>query len=267
MAEAKIELNKNKPYFKNFYTPFEEAKEEIWRRWNNKELRKRVQNFLGDDIPKQLRNKPKAVLVTYLATPDIYLTEFLKLIRETKLKPLLLEYTKDKFFAGNSDKYHIGKMFFYSGKGHNKGNKIDAIKIIDFSKSEGKPIKNIKTLWGENFVEFHHNILKAQFPETNNQVVDIYDWIHKKGSTPKKYYPHFLGLFMCHGVYFDNFLLEENEVEFNQEIVLPTFNKLYQEFGIKPLIVPIIPFDEERDLHWWCYASQIKKLFRAMIVI
>jgi hypothetical protein len=38
----------------NFYTPLSEAKREIWRRWNDKALRKKVEEFLDGDVPKML---------------------------------------------------------------------------------------------------------------------------------------------------------------------------------------------------------------------
>ena len=35
----------------SIYTPLEEAKKEIWRRWNDKELRKKIDDFSKNDIP------------------------------------------------------------------------------------------------------------------------------------------------------------------------------------------------------------------------
>ena len=40
---------------KDIYTPLSVAKKEIWRRWNDKELRKKVEKFLGGDIPEVFR--------------------------------------------------------------------------------------------------------------------------------------------------------------------------------------------------------------------
>ena len=41
------------------YTSLEEAKEEVWRRWNDKELRAKVEESLGGDVPEVFRDEPK----------------------------------------------------------------------------------------------------------------------------------------------------------------------------------------------------------------
>ena len=53
----KAENNKTEKEFdiKDIYTPLSVAKKEIWRRWNDKELRKKVEDFLGGDIPEVLK--------------------------------------------------------------------------------------------------------------------------------------------------------------------------------------------------------------------
>lgn len=53
MAEKKESKGKNKNEkfdIKEIYTPLSVAKKEIWRRWNDKELRKKVEDFLGGDV-------------------------------------------------------------------------------------------------------------------------------------------------------------------------------------------------------------------------
>ena len=58
---------------KHIYTPLEEAKEEIWRRWNDKALRKKVEEFLGGDIPDLFKKKPCAVLARSVVSPNFEL--------------------------------------------------------------------------------------------------------------------------------------------------------------------------------------------------
>ncbi len=53
------------------YTPLSVAKEEIWRRWNDKELRKKVEDFLGGDIPEVFKKEPRATIFRYIATPNL----------------------------------------------------------------------------------------------------------------------------------------------------------------------------------------------------
>ena len=40
---------------KDIYTPLSVAKKEIWRRWNDPVLRKKVEEFLGGDVPEVLK--------------------------------------------------------------------------------------------------------------------------------------------------------------------------------------------------------------------
>lgn len=61
------------------YVSLEEAKEEIWRRWNDKDLRKKVEDFLGGDIPEPFKKEPRAVLARPITTPDIEHMHFLEM--------------------------------------------------------------------------------------------------------------------------------------------------------------------------------------------
>jgi hypothetical protein len=267
MEEAKIIKGPDgKLQLENFYAPLEEAKVEIWRRWNDKELRKKVEEFLGGDVPESMKKKPRACLGRNIISPDIEFFHFLDLVKKIQLEPLGFEYLDDKFVAANSDKYHIGKFFFYSGKGKNSGNKIDVLKIIDFPKAEGKRFGNIKTIWGENFIDFHHRILDYALPGFTKEVFDASAWIRRKKSF-ERFYSSYLTLHICFGVLFETYLLDEDEIEFTEKIAVPTFNKIYKIFGMKPLVVRLIPSGEESNLYWWCYPASIKKLLRMMVVI
>jgi hypothetical protein len=61
-----------------FYTPLEQAKEEIWKRWRNENLRRKVQDFI-DNIPQPFQDAPKAVLFRQVATPNFEFFHFLEL--------------------------------------------------------------------------------------------------------------------------------------------------------------------------------------------
>lgn len=51
------------------YTSLEEAKEEIWRRWNNPQLRKSVDDFVGN-VPAVFGYEPRACLARFVASPN-----------------------------------------------------------------------------------------------------------------------------------------------------------------------------------------------------
>ena len=245
---------------KDIYTPLSVAKKEIWKRWNDKALRKKVEDFLGGDVPKTLRNKPKAVLARHVASPNNEFVRFLDLSKIIDLEPACLEYLGDKFRAENQDKYYLGKLFFCNGLGKKWGEKTIVIKDINFNESEGKKFSKIKTIWGEDFVSFHHRLLKGIIKNYKKLISDESKWVKKNGKTPSLFYEKFMALFICFGVLFEDYLENKNEKEFTNKIVLPTFKRIYDQFGMKPLIVKIYPSENENDLFWRYYPKEIRNI-------
>ncbi|MCX5903886.1 MAG: hypothetical protein NTV89_10560 [Proteobacteria bacterium] len=238
------------------YSTLEEAKEEIWRRWNDAALREKAAEFLGE-VPEALCNKPCAVMYRQITTPNTEFQKFLNMAKKMQLKPVSLEYLEDKFVTTNAFKLSWGKMAFYRGKNKNGEAIFHYTKVVDLVESDGKKLNEIKTLWGENFVDFHHRISM-----TNSFKVDIFDnskWLIKKGHKPADYYPFYLALFICHGILFENFSVDEKEKHFSNEIILPAMKKVKEHFGVKPLIVPLVPEHETSDRYWWCYPDYIEK--------
>ena len=69
-------------------------------------------------------------------------------------------------------------------------------------------------------------------------------------------------LYLCHGILFENFLLADTDRDFIKGIFLPAFEKIYVEFGIKPLIVPIPPMEIEEDPFWYFHDEKIKSYIK-----
>jgi hypothetical protein len=270
MGIKKTAKKKNKEEFdiKEIYTPLSVVKKEIWKRWNDKELRKKVEDFLGGDIPKILRGKePGAVLSRDVISPNKEFFYFLDLLDDVKMNPAFLEYLDGKFVAKNFNKYHLCRMFFYNGRGKNGGDKISTLKVVNFNTMEGKKIKHLKTIGGENFVDFHHKILEKNIPKKINigKICDISHWFNKHRKMSKYYYLRYLALFLCHGILFDNFITKNGEGDFTEKKIIPSFKKLEKIFGIKPLVVPLTPIEDESELYWWCYPAKIEKNARERI--
>src|SRR6185369_1258456 len=139
------------------YTTLEEAKEEVWKRWNNAELRRRVLEYVGE-IPEFFRYEPRAVLWRWLATPNYESLSFYQLAEKATLKPIFFEFIGDKFCSKNSDKFYLGKLSFFKGKGRNNGDKVTCCHVINFCTEDGKAFREIQTHGGESFVAFHHRI-------------------------------------------------------------------------------------------------------------
>jgi hypothetical protein len=56
------------------YTQLPIIKEEIERRWNDKELRKKVADFFGPNMLEVMASKPRAVLSRSIGTPNTELS-------------------------------------------------------------------------------------------------------------------------------------------------------------------------------------------------
>lgn len=182
------------------YIHIENAKEEIWRRWNDNALRQEVETFLGE-VPSVFRKEPKAVLFRQLMTPNYECIHFFDLARDLKLHPLGWEYLEDIFLTINKDKAYLGKMGFMN-----------------------QPING-------NGVRYSRVIRLNEF--------DASQWYASKGGKAKEYYQYFIALFLCHGILFENFITDEREREFTRLVVKPSIEKIEKRFGVKPLIVQL----------------------------
>jgi hypothetical protein len=258
MSNKKIDIDSL--HSSDIYTTISEAKEEIWKRWNDKKLRKKVEEFLDGDIPDIFRDGPKATLARQIMSPNFEFFYFLESAEILMLDIALLEFPRDRFVAANNIKYHLAKFSLDDGIGRNGGSKITNIKIIDFDCFEGKKLCEIKTLWDESFVDFHHRILNSTTTDLANKIYDISEWYERKGGKAENFYLYYLALFICHGVLFENYLMNKEEESFTTEKVLPTIRKLEEIFGIKPLIVPVSYFADETHSHWQHYPGSIRKM-------
>lgn len=262
MTEKAVKSQKQTEDFdiKEIYTPLSVAKKEIWKRWNDKKLRKKVEKHLGD-IPKPFRKEPRVVLSRSIITPNQEFFYFLDLARNTKLEPIGLEGVEDKFCTKNSDKVSLAKLSFYDKKDiknkiRNAESKKSVVKIIDMMSSDGKRFCDIKTFWGENMVDFHHRLLNHYNSEI--ETFDDFRWFASKGKkgSINQYYENFFVFFLCHGILFENFITKKNEKIFTDDVVINSYKKVVKSLGVKPLVVPLLHLEDED--HWY-FRSYIKE--------
>ncbi len=249
----------------DIYTSLEEAKEEIQRRWNDKGLEKKVEKYLKGKIPKPFLKEPKGICTSHVASPNWFLFNFYIKTKEAGLKPVVFEYLDDMFVTTNYDKASLGKMVFYHGKDVHGDMLTTSKHVIDLSgKNEKKKIRDICTLWDENLVDFHHRATDEFYEGI--EVFDGSEWYHDMGRKPIDYYKYVLALYIRNGILFENFLLNSNiERKFIHDVLIPAFEFVKKEFGLKPLIVPLIPRNEEETRYWWCYPAFIKILVNRKI--
>lgn len=255
------ELISDKEKFREFvYTPLDKALEELHRR--------RLERSTIHDlqIPTPLLDSPKAVLFRHIATPNYEIRRFVSIVDGIDgLDPLILEYTKDKFTNSNEWKYSLGKIPFFKGRDSKGGLKFENISVIDFNESNGKSISSLHTRWGQPLVDLHHELFFRIFPGLKSNIFDLSDWLKENGESARHYYKPFLKIFLRNGILFENFLLEEPELTFNRNIILPNLIEIAEETGLKPLIVSLEPTETEGSRFWLCHPHEDKPFVVAKI--
>lgn len=249
------------------YTPLSEALRLLEERRKDPVLMAKVEELLKGDIPEVLRETHKnGVHFRQIATPNHDVHWFTELTKDHGLKSVFFEYYDDKFTSNNSFKHSLGQLRIHS-KLNKKGEHIEEkVTILDFAKQDGKKIKDIHTLWLEPLTEFHKKLFDAcGYPKDNLFFYDASNWLHSNGGDAKNYYTNFMLLFICNGILFENFLIsKDSEGDFTKNILLPAFEQAMNLTGVKPLIVPIPPMDNEDDVHWTSYDKKIKPLLKSL---
>lgn len=232
----------------------EEAMVELERRRKDPELQKKVEEYFKDvGIPAPFQKEPRLTIFRQVATPNLEISRFLIAADGSDMKPLFLEYHEDKFTSNNEWKRYLGKIAFYNGEGKKGGSKVVYKHIIDFVESDGEKMSEIKTLWKEPFIDFHHRLFFENYFHLDEDVFfDASAWFGPKGMSAVLYYRQVLGLFIRNGILFENFLLEGSELQFTENVILPIFISVHRYFGVKPVIIPLAPTKIESSEFWMC---------------
>lgn len=249
----------------NIYTPLLEAKKELERRRGDKKLLKKVFDFLGKHPLQEVGEETFAFQSKSIFSPNRELKNFLDLSSSVGLKPMLLEYN-GKFVARNFEKYLLCKMYFNSGV-NKKGETICVSKrIIDFNKEEGNNMGIISTISGSKLKDLHHELLFREYPDIKNNLRDLNDWFDKSVEMDEQIYTYFLSLFLVNGILFENYLPDDAEEKyFIKNKLIPGIKRVEKIFGVKPLIVPSLPFEGEDLREWYSYDNQTFNHFNDII--
>lgn len=242
----------------DLYTPLEEAKIELQRRQEDHDLHRQVDEFLGG-TSLGVGKEPRAFLCRTIQTPNREFFWFAKQAEAACLIPAAQEYLDDRFCSMNPDKLNIVRMTFYKGKNRHNEPIIRRITVRAGDK-DGIPFSAIATPWGENLIAFHHKILRQFFP--NIIPVNESAWYRANGGTPEKFYPAHFARFLCHGILFENYFATRHEAPFTRDVVLPAFESVCSRFGLKPLIVRLLPDELAGEPSWTWYDSEIENLVR-----
>lgn len=237
------------------YQSAEEAKAILWRRRRNLTLRRQIRDYLGE-LPDFLQHGPRAVLARQLATPNLEFDHFIAGAKAVGLPPACPDYAGDKFCSRNPDKLALGKLTFYHGQGRQHGEKLSPRRIIDFCRWDGQPLRQVRTLWGEGLIDFHHRLLAAHLPGV--EWCDNTAWLQRMGGKPALFWPRLMALFVRDGILFENFHSGGQEEDFTRDIIRPALAEAEERFGLAPLIVPLVPREREREVRWSWYPGELE---------
>ncbi len=243
----------------SLYTPLGEAVEELHRRRADKALCRSVAVFHRTHPPEFLDAKRSAFLVRPVLSADLEFERFAALSRQAGLTPNGLQFSADRFYSFNQEKYRRGKLTF------RWPNRTRVMRVVDFHRHDGKRFDEIPSLNGCSLVEFHHRLLAHAHPKLTSRVRDASDWIFAAGQIPPRYL-HLLSLAITDGVLFENFFMDDpEERRFMEERILPSFTRAIELFGVKPLIVRLFTPEEENTPICWQYPGELYPFARDLL--
>ncbi len=261
----KTETNAAKPSTSNlsfvseFYTPIEQAVEELHQRRKSPGLQQKVRENLQLSTELEvLFERPHLVMFRQVLTPLTETYLLLELAKKYNLTPFVIEYYGDKFVStGNQFKRGLGKLPIhqFTDKAHHE---IFVYKtVVDFNAHVGHSIKSVTTTQNEPLVDFHHDLFEKAC-HTKPVVIsrDGTSWF-KTHHSSKEYYKHFLKLFLRDAILFETFITNDAESEFYDTVVHPAFSEVLQTFEHKPLIVDIISQHNDHESEYWDYYPKV----------
>lgn len=252
-------ISEQKIFSEFVYTALDDAVNEINKRSSDVMLKNYLDKMLPAGIPSILDKKKHAFLSRCIATPNYETSRFIDIVcLMDDFQPLFWEYGMDKFKPNvNISKHSLGKMTFCGGLDKKGNKKIQHINIVDFNKYNGKKLKDIRTIWGQDLIDFHHELFDEVYGDRKIKTLSFFDaseWYFNSGREVAVYYKYILSLFLIHGVLFENFLLDDfSERQFIRNVFLPAFIEITKETGKKPLIVSLGPPKTESDKFWLYY--------------
>lgn len=248
------------------YFELDDALKELKRRRKDKDLQRDIANHLSSLSPELMEafTKPRAVLFRQVATPTHEALHFLKRAKKTKLSPLFWEYYSDKYVSsGNTYKRSLGKLPIYQYTGGDGRDIFTYRRILDFNTCVGKQILDARCLMGNNLIEIHHNLLeKVARVNINDSCVDASAWFKKMGGHAFEYYPLFFALFIRDGILFENFGALPEEQSFLHDVVEPSYQYVKDLFGLDPIVVHLLPPEQESRPFWDLYPKKVEKYLK-----
>jgi hypothetical protein len=243
------------------YTPLDEALAQLRERRVDEKLRMVVEQFHSACLPTFLRSKPCAFLGRYLVTPNREFEQFVLIAKASGLAPLCAEATEDIFHGRNREKRRLCRPTFEIRPSSFRG-----LHIMDGSgRMDGTKLGKLRLPNGMTLPAFHRALLDYAFHNFARHVIDYSQWF-SEARREEFYYLHYLALFIRDGILFENFLADDpEELRFARERVIPSFAKAVELFGVRPLIVPLLPRESESHERWRCHGGALYEPARRLL--
>lgn len=234
---------------KNIYFSLDEARDELKKRWINKELKAKIEEELGGRFMAEFRDSPRGVTFRQMCSPDNGFTFFYQCAKYIGIEPLVLEYHEDMFTHMNEEKKGLGRLSVTTKEGE-----MATVDIMNFHENEKKKLGECSLKTGEKLTNFHQDLFdvlnfKVDFLENSK-------WFQEIGKA-QDYYYYLLLHFVVHGVLLETFYDEggSSEDKFTSNIILPVIDKIRKKFDLSPLLVRSYPSsqNDDEDFYWWSY--------------
>ena len=254
--------------YRFLFTSLKDAIHELQKRRRDLFLRHEVRDHIaigeGKTILKHFVH-PRAVLFRQIATPTHEVLRFLEFSKQIGLDPLILEYYGDKFVsARNVYKRSLGKMPVSQVTAPGDRFIFKYHTVCDFSKVEGQTLKKVTLLNGELMVPFHHRLFeKVTRMQIAKHCIDGTAWFNEIGLSAVEYYQHVFALFIRDGILFENYFSTSDEKTFIKNVIIPAFRLVEEIHGHKPLIVQLLPQNDELNLFWDSYPKKMEHFINA----
>ena len=230
------------------YTSLPEAATELEQRRKDCDLCTLVENYHRSLNPPFMSVASVGVLNRSIITPNRELDRYFSLLAQSRLLPLLVEFHEDFFVTHNRDKYRLGQQVFT--KSPEVRREMSAVNWKSLKGKAPPRMSDLRTRNGLKLTDYHHALLEFAYPGCEKHLVDFSAWF-LEARRGEFYYLRYLALFICHGILFDNYIVEDkSEMRFALDKVLPSFKKATELFGVRPLIVPLLPSETEHSDYW-----------------
>lgn len=239
------------------YTPLETAVTELQNRRRHFDGRTPGRDWLPLGFPAE---RAGAFLFRFIATPNFETRRFLELAGGCGLLPVIGEYHRDRYASCNPIKRALVKLGF-ARRELTEDNTIPLVEHFRIvGKNPNSPLLcEMQTKWKQSLVAFHHEMVTNTLNGGGHPLLAEYSQHYADaGARPAVYYAELLRVAIADGILFEDFLLDETELPFTRDVVLPAFDAVTAAHGLKPLIVRLTSPEEEASPHWYWYPVELK---------